>query len=204
MAGIFDAGKSSSTTRQPATPAKREAVLAWLQAIASSGRTIGGYGGARGKPGIKPDLAALIDVIKTNPDALTKITEQSGRPSSPSTFQNLMGGLTTAAMLAKFGFDAFGGNDKPDNAAMLQKLILAKALGIDPAKLGVTPEALGATGTAGMGNGLGDFDFGGGASGFDFGYDAGGQYGQPGYGVMAPDSGTASTDDQSWLASLFS
>lgn len=202
MAGIFDAGKATSTTRQPATPAKREAVLAWLQAIASSGRTIGGYGGARGKPGIKPDLAALINVIQTNPDALTKITEQSGRPSSPSTFQNLMGGLTTAAMLAKFGVDAFG-DTKPDTAAMLQKLILAKALGIDPAKLGVTADALGA-GSPGMGNGLGDFDFGGGASGFDFGYDSGGQFGQPGYGVMAPDSGGAATDDQSWLASLFS
>ena len=198
---VFEAGKATSTTRQPATPAKREAVLAWLQAIASSGRTIGGYGGARGKPGIKPDLAALIDVIKTNPDALTKITEQSGRPSSPSTFQNLMGGLTTAAMLAKFGFDAFG-DKKPSTQELAMKLYMAKALGIDPAKLGVTPEALGAS--PGMGTGTGDFNFGGGASGFDFGYDAGGQYGQPGYGVMAPDSGTASTDDQSWLASLFS
>lgn len=93
---IFEAGKATSTTRQPATPARREAVLAFLSAL--DNRQLGGW---YKKPAIDLDLSALLNVIRTDPDALTKITQQSGRPASPSTFQNLMQGGTTLALLAK-------------------------------------------------------------------------------------------------------
>lgn len=163
MASIFEPGKATSTTTQPASPARREAILSVLQALAGSGRQIGGYGGKRGKPGLKLDLASLIKTIQSNPQALDKIVTQSGRPSSPSTFQNLATGATTLGLLAKLGFDFFG-EKKVDTQDLYMKVALAKALGLDPKMLGITPESLGIKGGGGdIASGTADlFSLGGG------------------------------------------
>ena len=55
--GFFEPGKATSKTTQVASPAKRQAYLAALGALAK--RDIGGYPGKAGKPPLELDLNAL-------------------------------------------------------------------------------------------------------------------------------------------------
>lgn len=187
MASIFEPGKSSSTIRQPASSGKREAVLALLQSIAASGRPIGGYPGKAGKPALNLNLGALINTIQTDPDALTKITQQSGRPSSPSTFQNLSQGLVTALLLGKVMTDKGGGSS--GGLSLLERILaLGQGQGTEPM-----------TGTPFADLGNADTDYGSGLMDFLSGLDVGGNATSDGtFGVNASDMG-GGIDDLSWL-----
>lgn len=172
MADIFKPGKASSETTQTqiASPAKRAAMIAILQGLA--GRSIGGYPGVAGKPPLKLDLAGLIELIKTNPDALNKVITQvgSGRPASPSTFQNLASGATTLALLAKVLTDKSEGGTSLGGGV----LDFLRKLGIN---IGGQTDAPTDSGYGMWPQNVGESDA------FDFGYDSG----DGTYGVNASD-----------------
>ena len=114
--GFFEPGKATSKTTQVASPAKRQAYLAALGALAK--RDIGGYPGKAGKPPLELDLNALIQLIESDPNALNRVVEQTGRPSSPSTFQNLATGATTLGLLAKMLLDEDKGGNSMGGSIM--------------------------------------------------------------------------------------
>lgn len=185
MASIFQPGRETQSTTQVASPARREAVLAILQAL--GGRSIGGYGGKRGKPAMKLDLAALLKTIQENPEALNKVVNQTGRPASPSTFQNLSSGLVTALLLGK----ALTDEDSKGGSMGGSALDLLRKLGID----------IGG-GDAATGTGLGVLAQDAGGSATDFFSNLGGSGSSDGtYGVNMADEGA---DVASWLSSLWS
>lgn len=177
MASIWEAGKATSTTRQPATAARREAILTILRSIAGGGRDIGGYS----KPPLKLDLSGLINLIQTNPDALTKVVEQSGRPASPSTFQNLSSGLVTALLLGK----ALSGTGAGASGLEMLKNVLGLGAGAGTEPYTGTPLA-----------DLGNADMAYGGDTLDFLSGLSGGSGDGTYGVNLDDM---ASDDMSWL-----